>query len=115
LRGSLVVYDGTTYAPTLCAVTANQARPVAVSMAANTATTTFSWYQIGGTAVVLKSTTVKIQPLATVGVLSTGKVGASASGKEIEGARTANAATVASATTTVAIIIDRPAMQGRVT
>ena len=44
--GSLVTYDGTTYASTLCAVTGNQARPVAVSMAANTAATTFSWYQI---------------------------------------------------------------------
>lgn len=112
--GSLVIYDGTTYAPTLCPVTSSMARPVAVSMAANTATTTFSWYQIGGTAVVKKSLTVKIQPLATLGILSTGKVGASSSGKEIENARTANAATVASATTTVTIVIDRPHAQGRV-
>lgn len=112
--GSLVVYDGTTYATTLCATTGNQARPVAVSMAANTAATTFSWYQIGGTAVVTKST-VSINPKVAIGVKSTGKVGNTATGVEIEGARSANAATVASATTTIQVVLDRPALQGRVT
>ncbi len=110
--GSLVIYDGTTYATTLCATTANQARPVAVSMAANTSATQFSWYQIEGTAIAARTTGVKLNPTVAIGVSSTGKVGASATGKAILGARSANAATVASATTTVAIIISRPHLQG---
>lgn len=112
--GSLVIWDGTTYATTLCATTANQGRPVAVSMAANTASTTFSWYQIGGTAVVAKSA-VSFAATVALGVNSTGKVGAVASGKQILGARTANAATVASATSTIQVVMDRPHLQGRVT
>jgi hypothetical protein len=113
--GSVVVWDGTTYATTLAPATANTARPVAISMAANTAATTFSWYQIGGTAIAARTTGAKLSPTVAIGVTSVGKVAASSTGKEIEGARSANAATVASATTTVAIVIDRPAMQGRIT
>jgi hypothetical protein len=113
--GSLVTYDGTTYATTLCATTANQARPVAISMAANTAATTFSWYQISGTAVAAKSTSSNFAPTVALGVKSTGKVGATGSGKEILAARTANTATVASATTTVTVVLNRPHLQGRVT
>lgn len=111
--GSLVTWDGTTYATTLCATTANQARPVGVAMAANTSASTYSWYQIGGTAVVARTTGVKLSPTVAIGVTSTGKVGASASGKEILGARSANSATVASATTTVAVVMNRPHLQGR--
>ena len=112
--GSLVTYDGTTYQTTLCATTANQARPVAVAMSANTAGL-FGWYQIEGTAVVTKTTGAKVNPTVAIGVVSTGKIGASASGKEILGARSANAATVASATTTVNVVINRPHLQGRIT
>ena len=113
--GSLVTWDGTTYIPTLCATTPNQGRPVAVSMAANTAATTFSWYQIGGTAVALKSTSSSFAATVALGVKSTGKVGAVASGVQILGARTANAASVVSATTTVTVVMDRPHLQGRIT
>jgi hypothetical protein len=113
--GSLVIYDGTTYATTLCAVTANQGRPVAVAMAANTSATQFAWYQIEGTAVVAKSTSSSFAATVALGVKSTGKVGANASGVQILGARTANAATVASATTTVNVVLNRPHLQGRIT
>lgn len=113
--GSLVTYDGTTYATTLAATTANQARPVAVSMSANTSSSVYSWYQIEGTAVVAKSTNTAVSPTVAVGVRSTGKIGASSTGKEILGARSANAATVASATTTVNVVINRPHLQGRTT
>jgi hypothetical protein len=112
--GSLVTYDGTTYQTTLCATTSNQARPVAVAMSANLAGS-FGWYQIEGTAVVTKTTGAKVNPTVAIGVVSTGKVGASASGKEILGARSANAATVASATTTVNVVVNRPHLQGRIT
>lgn len=112
--GSMVVWDGVTYATTLAAVTANQARPVAFAMAANVAATTFGWYQIGGSAVAAKSA-VSMNAKVAFGVNSTGKVGATATGKEVENARTANAATVASATGTIRIVIDRPHLQGRTT
>ena len=110
--GSLVIYDSSTYQTTLCAVTANQARPVAVAMAATTAAL-WGWFQIGGSAVVAKSTGVKLSGSVTVGVNSTGKIGATASGKEILAAR--NVVTAASAATTAVIVIDRPHLQGRVT
>lgn len=113
--GSVVTYDGTTYTTALVPVTTNQARPVAVSMAANTSATKFSWYQIAGTAVAARTTGVRLNPTVAIGVTSAGKVAASSSGKEILGARSANAATVASATATVAIVINRPHMQGRIT
>ena len=112
--GSLVTYDGTTYQTTLAATTSNQARPVAVAMSANLAGS-FGWYQIEGTAVCAKSTSSNFAATVAVGVKSTGKVGATGSGKEILGARTANAATVASATTTVNVVMNRPHLQGRVT
>jgi hypothetical protein len=112
--GSLVTYDGTTYQTTLAAVTNNQARPVAVAMSANTAGL-YGWYQIAGTAVVSKSTSSNFAATVALGVKSVGKVGATASGKEILGARTANTATVASATTTVNVVLNRPHLQGRIT
>jgi len=115
--GSLVVYDSTTYQTTLAPSTANLARPVAVAMSANLAAT-FGWYQIDGSAVVLKSVNHNIQPNVAVGVYSTGKIAATSSsgaGKEIEGARFTAAATAASAATTCVIVINRPLMQGRTT
>lgn len=115
--GSAVIWDGTTYLPTLTtgAALANSGRPVAVSMAANTDPTTFSWYQIAGTAVVKKAA-VAIAAKTTLGVTTTaGAIGASASGKQINNARTANTATVASATTTIAVVMDRAFVMGRVT
>lgn len=115
--GSLVIWDGTTYATTLTTGTAlaNSGRPVAVAMSANTSASTFGWYQIGGTAVV-KKTTVIIAAKTTLGVnTAAGSIGASASGKQILGARTANTASVVSATTTIAVELNRPHIQGRVT
>ncbi len=112
--GSVVTYNGTTYETALAPVTANQARPVAIAMAANTSATKFSWYQIAGTAIAARTTGVALNPTVAIGVTSAGKVAASSSGKEILGARSANAATVAAATATVAIVINRPHMQGRV-
>ena len=112
--GSMVTYDGTTFQTTLAAVTANQGRPVAFAMAATTAAL-WGWFQIGGTAVASKTTSNKFLATVALGVISTGKVGSVSSGKQILNARTANAATVASATTTVNVLINRPFLQGRVT
>lgn len=113
--GSVVTYNGTTYETALAAVTNNQARPVAISMAANTSATRFSWYQIAGTAVAARTTGVALAPTVAIGVTSAGKVALTSSGKEILGARSANTATVPSATATVSIVINRPHLQGRIT
>lgn len=113
--GSLVTWDGTTYATTLAATTGNQGRPVGFAMSANVAATTFGWYQIAGTAVASKTTTNKFLAKVALGVASTGKVGSVSSGKQILNARTANAATVASAATTVQVVCNRPGLMGRVT
>jgi hypothetical protein len=110
--GSLVIFNTTSYTTTLCPVTANLGSPVAISMTANTSSSNWSWYQIEGVAVVAKSAVVLANNVA-IGVSSTGKVGTSASGKQILGARTANS--TVSATTTVQLILNRPHLQGRVT
>lgn len=116
--GSLVNYDATAYTTTLAPSTANQARPLAVAMAANTSATAFAWYQISGSAVVQKSVNRNIQPNTAVGVFSAGKIAASSSagaGKEIENARYTATTSATSASTTCVIIIDRPHAQGRIT
>jgi hypothetical protein len=113
--GSLVIYNTTSYTTTLCPVTANLGSPVAVSMTANTSSSNWSYYQIEGVAVVAKSTGLSLATNVAIGVNSIGKVGTSASGKQILGARTANTASVASATTTVQLILNRPHLQGRIT
>ena len=110
--GSLVIYNTVSFTTTLCPVTANLGQPVAVAMSANTSSSTWGWYQISGVAVVAKSAVVLGNNVA-VGINSTAKIGASASGKQVLGARTANSAV--SATTTSRLLINRPHLQGRVT
>lgn len=110
--GSLVIYNTVSFTTTLCPVTANLGQPVAVAMSANTASTTWGWYQISGVAVVAKSAVALANNVA-IGINSTGKIGAVASGKQVLGSRTANS--TVSATTTARVVIQRPHMQGRVT
>jgi hypothetical protein len=114
--GTVVQYDGTTYVPTVpTAATVNKSgMPMAVSMAANTSATVFSWYQVSGTAI-CKKTTVKFTNKQATGFISTGLVGKNASGVQVLGARTANTTSIASATTTIAVTIQRPHMMGRIT
>lgn len=112
--GSLVTYNTLTGVTVLAPNTANLAQPVAVAMAAANATTQYGWYQIGGTAII-KKTATKVSPAVALWLTSTaGRVSStSASGKQILGARTVNAATVASATSTITAVIDRPHLQGQ--
>jgi hypothetical protein len=114
--GTVVQYDGTTFVPAIpTAANANKSgMPLAVSMAANTSATNWSWYQISGTAVV-KKTTVKFSNKQAIGFISTGVIGKNASGVQIISARTANTTSVASAVTTIAVTIQRPHMMGRIT
>jgi hypothetical protein len=112
--GSVVTYDATTWQTALLANTANQARPVAVAMSANVASE-YGWYQIGGLAVV-KKTAIKVSPQVAVYISgTTGRImSTAASGKQLLGARSANLTTVASATSTVVVLINRPHLQGAV-
>jgi len=113
--GSLVTYNATTYQTTLSANTANQATPVAVAMAANTAGL-FGWYQIGGLAVVKKTAVATNAQVAVYQSATAGRIMATAaSGKQVLGARSANLATVASTVSTVIVSINRPHLQGAVT
>jgi hypothetical protein len=111
--GDLVTYNTASFTTTRCPVTANLGQPVAVAMSANNATTSWGWYQIGGVAVVNKSTGLALGNNVALAVNSVAKVGTNASGKQILGARTANS--TVSATTTVRVVLNRPHLQGRIT
>lgn len=124
--GSVVTYnpEGFTYSGTtetavgttvLVPNTANLASPVAVAMSANVASQ-WGWYQIGGAAVI-KKTAVKVNPAVALYISGTAGrlMSTAASGKQILGLRSVNTATVASATSTVVVVIDRPHCQGAVT
>lgn len=112
--GSLVSYNATTGQTTLVPSTANLATPVAVAMSANVAGQ-YGWYQIGGYAVLAKINTVNATPQpkiyisASAGLVTT----VSTSSKQVLGCKGANLATVASATTALVCLLDRPITQGQ--
>lgn len=112
--GSVVTYDVTTFQTTLSAVGGNIARPVAIAMSANVAAQ-YGWYQISGIATAKKTCTISLAAGAAVGVLTTGLVAGTGSGKEIQGACVAAVASATAGRTTVSIYINRPHKQGRVT
>lgn len=112
--GSVVTYDLSTHQTVLSAVGGNIPRPIAIAMSANVASQ-YGWYQISGKAVVKKQCTVSLAAGAAVGVLSTGLIAGTGSGKEIMGAAVAAVASAAAGRTTVLVSISRPHKQGRVT
>lgn len=112
--GSIVTYDAVTYLTVLSAVGGNIPRSVAIAMSANVASQ-YGWYQISGIAVCKKSCTVSLAPGAAIGVLTTGLVAGTGSGKEIGGAAVAAVASATAGRTTVSVMLNRPRKQGRVT
>lgn len=112
--GSIVTYDASTYQTVLCAVGGNIPRPIAVAMSANVASQ-YGWYQISGVAVCKKTCTVSLAAGAAVGVLTTGLIAGTGSGKEIAGAAVAAVASATAGRTTVSVMINRPRKQGRIT
>ena len=94
--------------------TANQGRPLAVVMA-KVLSGQYGWFQIVGQATIKKNAT-KVSPLSKVFQSSTkGRMtGTAASGKQILNAVATPTATVASATSTVIVEINRPFLQGQV-
>ena len=111
--GLLVTYDtlNPQIATVLSPTAGSTGRPVAVAMSANVASQ-WGWYQIGGTAII-KKTAVKVSP--AVALFQSGTAGrvmsTVSSGKQFAGMRSVNAATVASATSTITAVINRPAFQ----
>lgn len=112
--GSVVTFDASTYQTVLSAVGGNIPRAVAIAMSANVASQ-YGWYQISGVAVVAKQCTVSLAAGAAVGVLSTGLIAGTGSGKEIQGAAVAAVASATAGRTTVKVAIQRPTKQGRIT
>src|SRR6267378_1067714 len=59
--GSVVSYNAATGLTALSPTTGNSNQPLAVAMSANTATTSYAWYQVEGVATV-KKTAVAVSP-----------------------------------------------------
>lgn len=113
VAGSVVTYNTTTYQTAIAIGTANQGGALAVAVAANVAGS-YGWYQIGGSAVVKKTAVIvsaaKKVYLVSSTVTGNGRISAaSVTGKQMLGARSANLTAIASATSTVMVMIDRPA------
>lgn len=108
--GSLVTWNPVDKTTTLVPNTAKLGYPVAVSMAANTATTSYSWFQISGAASVLKSAAA-IAKLARIAISGTaGSVlGTSTAGKFVCNAIAVNS--TVSATTFAKVLLNRPYME----
>lgn len=112
--GAPVTYNTTSYTTALAPVGANKPQPIAFAMSANVASQ-YGWYQISGIVVAKKTCTVSLAANAAVGVLTTGLVAGTGSGKEIQGALVAAVASATAGRTTVQLVVNRPSMQGRVT
>lgn len=113
--GSVVEYSTTTGATVLAAVGGNQPLPVGIAMSVNDASTKFGWYQIGGIATVKKTCSICLVAGVAVGVLTTGLIAGTGSGKEIQGAVCAATASAKAGVVTVLVTLQRPHLQGRVT
>jgi hypothetical protein len=113
--GSIVNFKGTTYQTALGYAGENVPGPLAVAMSANVASQ-YGWYQISGLAVAAKACTVSFAAAAKVAVgSSSGLAVASLSGQEIQGAMVSAVASATAGRTTVTLVMNRPALQGRVT
>lgn len=112
--GSVVTYNSATGATTLAAVGGAKPLPLAIAMSANVASQ-YGWYQIGGNAVVKKTCTISLAAGAAVGVLTTGLIAGTGSGKEVQGAAVAAVASATAGRTTVRVVLNRPHIQGRIT
>lgn len=112
--GLVVSYNTTSFQTALSANTANLTTPIAVAMSANVADQ-YGWYQIAGVAVVKKTAVAVAPAVALYQSGTTGRLMSTvATNKQVQNAVSANTATVASATSTVNVLINRPAMQGAI-
>lgn len=112
--GSVVTYNTTSWTTALAPIGTNLPQPIAVAMSANVADQ-YGWYQISGIAVAKKNNaTATFNAGVAVGISGTGGwLSNTATGVEVQGAIVAAVATATA--TSVAVMINRPHMQGRVT
>lgn len=114
VAGSIVNYKGTTWQTALGYAGENVPSPLAIAMGACVAGH-YGWYQIGGIAIAAKACTVSFAAAAKVAVgSSSGLAVASLSGQEIMGAFVSAVASATAGRVTVALVINRPHNQGRV-
>lgn len=109
--GSAVVYNDATYLTTLAPAGNRLPEPVAFAMSANVASQ-YGWYQISGNVRAAKTSGLALASNVAVGILTAGKVAATGSGKEIQGALSVAKST---ASTLATLVVNRPHMQGRIT
>ena len=115
--GSLVSYDPVNGTTTLSSTSeASSDRPLAVAMAA-CVSGYYGWYQIAGAAVIKKGAVAVTPgvPLYLSGVTAGRVTSLASGGRQLMNCRAVNAATVASATSTITAIIQRPFAQGAIT
>src|SRR5210317_785775 len=105
IAGSIVEYNSS-YQTGLANLAAGVPSPLAVAMAACTASY-YGWYQIAGEATVAKASATSFNADAGLGATS-GKAVAVASGLIVNGAVVATAASGASAVVTVSVMLNRP-------
>lgn len=100
------------------ATSKNTLAPLAVCIVAVASSTSvqYGWFQVSGQSTVLK-TAVTVSPNSVIyASATTGRLKVlTSAGGQILGARTANAATVTSTTSTVLVFLNRPQMQGQIT
>lgn len=110
--GSVVFYNAAS-GLTILATGSKTGQPIAVSMAANTSSTTYSWFQTQGPATVLK-TAVTVTPTVPIYISATaGRVKVLQSAYlQIIGAQSANTATVTSTTSTILVTLANPVAEG---
>ena len=107
--GALATWNPVAGTTTLVPSTAKLGYPVAVSLTANTTTTSYSWYQISGVATISKAATV-VGLGARLWAQATGVVNAvSVAGKGVWGAIAVNS--TLSAATFAKVLIQRPFME----
>ncbi len=114
--GSIVSYSTSSFTTTLGVTAQLIPRPLAVAMSANVASQ-WGWYQISGIAVAAKLASVSFAAGAAFAVASTGSgvVIATASGNEVQGGMVAVVASAKTGVVTVQVVLNRPALQGRLT
>lgn len=112
--GSPVTYSLVTWQTALAPVGGNKPQPVAIAMSANLAAG-YGWYQISGHALASKAATISLAAGVAVGIKTTGLVSVTGTGKELQGALVAVVASAKTGVITVALVINRPTMQGRIT
>lgn len=115
--GSLVSYDPVNGTTTLSSTSeASSDRPLAVAMSA-CVSGYYGWYQIAGAAVIKKGAVAVSPgvPLYLSGVTAGRVTSLASGGRQVMNCRAVNAASVASAISTITALIQRPFAQGAIT